>query len=211
MLSTVGWSPAMYLRIWFEHQDRGHQRAYTVTDPDLDTDSFTLAVAVHEGPAVRWLAAARPGDTRQVTLLGRGFQQASHDHERYLALADTTSIAALGDVLGALDDRPADILVELQHDEDHRIELPRRPQDTLTVLRRREADAPSSAVLEALAARDLSSCALWSGLDTRTSRAVAQHARAAGVHRQAIDAIGYWDPRGMSAPDVSPTSGGTRA
>lgn len=197
MLSTVGFTPAMYLRIWFENGRKAHQRAYTVIEPDIEDDTFTLAVAIHDGTAANWLRRAHAGDRREVTLLGRGFQQSARPHERYLAVADMASLPALADVLATLDERPCDIVIEHQHDEDGKVPTPQREQDTLTIVSRRDGDAPSSAVMEALHSLDLGRHAVWSGVDSRTTRAVVQHCRAAGIHKEAIDALGYWNPKGM--------------
>ena len=64
--------------------------------------------------------------------------------------------------------------------------------------------APSSAVLEAFDRLDLDGAALWTGVDSRTTRAVVHRARAAGVPRKAIDAIAYWIPKGMPTPVTGP-------
>lgn len=200
MLSTVGFTPAMYLRIWFEKDGKAHQRAYTVIEPDIEADEFTLAVAMHDGVAAQWLGNAQVGHQRDVTLLGRGFQQSSLPHERYLAVADMASLPALGDVLAALDERGCDIVLEQQHDEDADVPVPTREQDTLTVVRRRDADTASTSILEALRALDISRHAVWCGVDSRTTRAVVQHCRAAGIRKPAIDALGYWNPKGMPQP-----------
>lgn len=170
----------MYLRIWFEKHGKAHQRAYTVIEPDIEADEFTLTVAMHDGVAAQWLGNAQVGDQRDVTLLGRGFQQSSLPHERYLAVADMASLPALGDVLATLDERGCDIVLEQQHDED--------------------ADAASTSILEALRALDISRHAVWCGVDSRTTRAVVQHCRAAGIRKPAIDALGYWNPKGMPQP-----------
>lgn len=200
MLSSNTVAPAMYVRLWFDKDGRGHQRAYTITEPDPDTDECTLAVALHDGTAARWMQQARRGDQRECTLLGRGFVQTPLPHERYVAVADMASLAALGDVLHSLDERPAHVILEQQRDADADVEIPARSQDTVQVVRRRDGDAPSSAVLEAFDQLDLDGAALWTGIDSRTTRAVVQRARAAGVSRKAIDAIAYWVPKRMPTP-----------
>lgn len=198
LLTGHGFTPAMYLRLWFERDGAGHQRAFTVTEPDVERDELTLAVALHPGIASDWFRGARAGDRREATLLGRGHAPSAHPHDRLLAVADMASLAALGDVLAASVGVPADVVLEIQHDADADVPVPLRPGDALHVVRRRDGDAPSAAILEAVDDIGLDGRAVWIAADTRTTRSLVRTCRAAGLPSAAIDALGYWNPAGMA-------------
>ncbi|WP_333739625.1 siderophore-interacting protein, partial [Streptomyces sp. IBSBF 2806] len=73
LLAATGIHPTMWVRLWFDHAGRPHQRAYTLVDPDPAAGSFGLEFALHDGAASDWARAAKPGDTIDATVQGTGF------------------------------------------------------------------------------------------------------------------------------------------
>ncbi|KAA0920571.1 siderophore-interacting protein, partial [Streptomyces apricus] len=112
MLAATGVHPTMWVRLWFDHAGRPHQRAYTLVDPDPAAGTFGLEFALHDGVASDWARAARPGDTIEATVHGTAFTHPEPAPSHVLAVADTASLPALNSLLDAVGTAPATIWFE---------------------------------------------------------------------------------------------------
>ncbi|MER5863222.1 siderophore-interacting protein [Kitasatospora sp. NPDC002040] len=199
MLAATGVHPTMWVRLWFDHTGRPHQRAYTVVDPDPAAGSFSMEFALHDGPASAWARTAGVGDTVQATVQGSAFTVPDPLPERMFLIGDSASLPAVNSLLSAVPDIPATIWLETQDDADD--QLPLRGRPARHEVRRIRRGAPA-ADLAATVRRDLpellgdpSGAYVWIACDTVTTRALAQFARKElAVPKAQVHALGYWRP-----------------
>ena len=62
--------PTIWIRLWFDNDGKGHQRAYTLVDPDPAAGTFSMDFAMHDGMAANWARGAQPGDAIEATVQG---------------------------------------------------------------------------------------------------------------------------------------------
>ena len=107
--------PTMWIRIWFA---AGHQRGYTLVDPDPAAGTFDIEFALHEGCASDWARTAEPGDTVEATVLGSKFAIPEPAPGGYVIVGDTASLPAINSLLEAIGDAPAQVFIEACCDDD---------------------------------------------------------------------------------------------
>jgi NADPH-dependent ferric siderophore reductase len=193
LLAEVGVHPAMWVRLWFEHDGRPHQRAYTLVDPDPAAGTFDMEFALHDGTASNWSGTARPGDVIAATVYGTAFTPPDPAPERLLLVGDAASLPAINSLLDAFPDTPATIWFETTSDD----ALPFRTRDAhdLHLIPRGDGTALESAVRTALPALVTPSTYLWITCDARTTRALTALARKdLAIPKDRFHAMAYWRP-----------------
>ncbi|MGW7134882.1 siderophore-interacting protein [Streptomyces xanthophaeus] len=195
MLEATGVHPTMWVRLWFEHQGKPHQRGYTLVDPDPAAGTFDVEFALHDGPASDWARAARPGDTIEATLQGTGFAPPDPLPSRLLVVGDPASRPAINSLLESMPSTPATIWFE-STDAAEAEETPRRPgpdREVIHVPRQREGAQLVEAVRAELPPRLDPGAYVWIACDTATTRTLAAFARKElGVPKERLYALGYW-------------------
>lgn len=196
--------PTMWVRLWFVDDSpdgAGHQRAFTLVDPDVHSDTFWLEFAIHDGAASRWALEARPGDAIEASLYGsEPTLPARHEIDHHLLAGDPASLPAINSLLDALSDPPATIVLEWANAQDQHLPVRSRPGDTVRWVRR-DGDAMQTAVrteLTRLAGTtpdgEQPRLFAWAACDTVTTRALTRDFKAAGLARENIKTLGYWMP-----------------
>ncbi|MEU2114111.1 siderophore-interacting protein [Streptomyces sp. NPDC016459] len=195
LLAAAGVHPTMWVRVWFDHAGKPHQRAYTLVDPDVETGTFSLEFALHDGVASRWARACAPGDTVDATLQGTGFEAPAPAPGRLLVVGDPASLPAINSLLDALPGVPATLWFETQHvsDEDLPVRLDPRWHELRRVPRRDAgADLVGRVKAELPALADPASY-VWIACDTVTTRTLAAYARKElALPKERVHALGYW-------------------
>ncbi|MFI0998308.1 siderophore-interacting protein [Streptomyces galbus] len=192
LLAATGVHPTMWVRLWFDHAGKPHQRAYTLVEPDPARGTFALEFALHEGAASDWARTARPGDTIEATVQGTGFTRPEPAPTHVLAIGDPASLPAINSLLGALDGAPATVWFE---GGDDGLPFPASPAPGRHELRRvprGELAGRVRAELPGLLAATEHPY-VWIACDTRTTRALASYVRKdLGVPKDRLHALGYW-------------------
>ncbi|MGC4933376.1 siderophore-interacting protein [Gordonia sp. DT30] len=188
--------PTMWVRLWFESDGSAHQRGYTIVDPDAGTDTFFIEFAVHEGAALRWALAVRPGDTIGATFMGSKFTIRNPAPAGWLIAGDAASLPAINSLLDALSETlapgAATIWFEYSHADDRELPIRVRPQDTVHWI---ERGADGTAIVDAVraAAAPQPDHFGWVALDSVATRAVAQVFRTEyGLGKKGVKAQAYW-------------------
>ncbi|WP_329136839.1 siderophore-interacting protein [Streptomyces sp. NBC_01476] len=197
LLAALGTHPTMWVRLWFEHQGRPHQRAYTITDPDPGQGTIGLEFALHDGPAADWARAAEPGDTITATVYGTGFTAPAPPPSRLILIGDPASLPAVNSLLDALPDVPATIWFETPDPADEALELRADPvrHEVRRVPRRDAGGHLVAEVRNALPGLigDPVSAYVWIACDTATTRKLTRFVRSGlGVPKERVKAMGYW-------------------
>ncbi|MEB3032892.1 siderophore-interacting protein [[Mycobacterium] nativiensis] len=182
--------PTMWVRMWFADEDRLHQRAYTLVDPDPATDTVDIEFALHDGLASQWARTARSGDTLAATVLGSKFTVPDPPPAGYLIIGDTASLPAINSLLNAIGDAPAQVFLEAGYDDDRRLPVA-RGRDVSWLDRADDGDALVAHVrARAFDARDHFG---WVACDSRTTRALTRVLQNDyGIPRKSIAARAYW-------------------
>lgn len=193
LLEDLAIYPTIWLRLWFDNQGKSHQRAFTILDPDLATDTFSLLFVLHDGPAANWARDAQPGDQIESSLLSSKFAIPEPVPDEFLLVGDVASLPAINTILEQIPDVPARVLMGYLHDSDldlpvsatdrHHLEWVPRAMDTAPLI---EA---STGALEAI---DCGGGYVWVACDARTTRAVVRLAKHAGFAREQIKHQAYW-------------------
>ena len=182
--------PTMWIRIWFAD---GHQRGYTLVDPNPEADTFDIGFALHEGCASDWARTAQPGDTVEVTVLGSKFAIPDPPPNGYVIVGDTASLPAINSLLESIGDAPAHVFLQACCDDDKCLPVARPdPKINVTWVDHTE-DCDS--LLEAVrsAAFDAGDHLGWVACNTRTTRSVAKVLREDfGIPKKSIKAQAYW-------------------
>lgn len=187
MLAGCAVHPTMWIRMWFAD---GHQRAYTLVDPDPVADTVDLEFALHDGAASRWAETAQPGDTIEATVLGSKFAIPEPSPAGYVIVGDASSLPAVNSLLAAIDGAPVRVFLEAGHHDDRALPV-RRGTDVTWVDRKNNGEALVHAVSSAAFAAD--DHFGWVACDTRTTRAVSRVLRDDyGIPRKSIKAQAYW-------------------
>lgn len=109
--------PASWMKIFFPapQGERAPGRAYTVRRFDRLAGAMDLDLVLHgdSGPASRWAATARPGETLHIAGPRAGYT-ISPGARRYLLIGDATALPAICTILEALPNAvPATVFVEV--------------------------------------------------------------------------------------------------
>ncbi|MDO5700591.1 MAG: ATP-binding cassette domain-containing protein [Bowdeniella nasicola] len=145
LLSELDYEPTAWLRCWFPDPagtDRQFQRAYTIVDPDISAEEFSLEFVLHEpaGPASIWARGAQPGDSIALTPFssGRRFHPPAEEVPGYLLIGDSASLPAINSLIESLPPDPAVELVMEQHcPEDRDLPIAQHPHLSVTWVPRR--------------------------------------------------------------------------
>lgn len=178
--------PTMWIRLWFAD---GHQRGYTLVDPDPSRSTFDIEFALHEGKASAWARRAQPGDTVHATVLGSNFAIPEPPPSGYVIVGDTASLPAINSLLDAIGDAPAKVFLEAACDDDKALPVA-RPSDVVWV-----GDEDDDTLLDTVraAAFDAEDHFGWVACNTRTTRSVARVLREEfGIPKKSIKAQAYW-------------------
>lgn len=187
MLDNHSVHPTMWIRLWFAD---GHQRGYTLVDPDPEAGTFDIEFALHCGRASDWARTAQPGDTIEATVLGSKFAIPEPSPAGYVIVGDTASLPAINSLLDAIGDAPAQVFLEACCDDDKCLPLARKENVTWV-----DRINGGGELLETVrsAAFDASDYFGWVACDTRTTRSVAKVFREEfGIPRKWIKAQAYW-------------------
>ncbi|HLQ81278.1 MAG TPA: siderophore-interacting protein [Brachybacterium sp.] len=104
--------PTYWLRLWFTAPSgKGHQRAYTLVDPEPDAGTAWLEFFLHEGIASNWARAARAGDEIDATVLN-GKNPVADSPAHLMMVGDGASYPAIADTLRRCPEIPATVLLE---------------------------------------------------------------------------------------------------
>ncbi|MFF9285198.1 siderophore-interacting protein [Streptomyces griseosporeus] len=195
MLAATGVHPTMWVRLWFDHDGKPHQRAYTLVDPDPSAGTFSLEFALHEGRASDWARTVRPGTTIEATVHGTGFERPEPAPSHLVAIGDPASLPAVDSLLDAFPTTPATVFFEgdptglplrtdpARHDVRP---VPRKDAGAHLVAEVRKA-------LPALLTDGGPDPYLWIACDTATTRALTAYVRKdLGVPKHRLHALGYW-------------------
>jgi NADPH-dependent ferric siderophore reductase len=182
--------PTMWIRIWFAS---GHQRGYTLVDPDPEADAFDIEFALHDGCASDWARNAQPGDTIEATVLGSKFAIPDPPPGGYVIVGDTASLPAINSLLESIGDAPARVFLEACCEDDKCLPVVRLdPNIEVTWVDREDG---RDSLLEAVrsAAFDAGDHFGWVAASTRTTRHVARVLREDfGIPKNSIKAQAYW-------------------
>jgi len=183
--------PTMWIRMWFEHGDKLHQRGYTLVDPNPGADTFDIEFALHDGIASNWAQQAEPGDTIDATVLGSNFSLPEPPPAGYVVVGDTASLPAINSLLTAIGaDTPARVFLEAAHEDDKQLPVA-RDTDVVWVDRKNAGQALVETVTAA--AFDAPDHFGWVACDNRTTRAVAKVFRERyKIAKKSIKAQAYW-------------------
>lgn len=190
MLAEHAVHPTMWIRIWFAH---GHQRGYTLVDPDPAADTVDIEFALHDGCASDWARSAQPGDTIEATVLGSKFAIPEPAPAGYVIVGDTASLPAINSLLESIGDAPARVFLEACCDDDKSLPVSRGASDAdITWVDRRNGGDSLLATVRS-AAFDAVDHFGWVACDTRTTRSVAKVLREEfGIPKKSIKAQAYW-------------------
>ncbi|WP_411103448.1 siderophore-interacting protein [Streptomyces sp. cmx-4-9] len=195
MLEASGVHPTMWVRLWFEHRGRPHQRGYTLVDPDPGAGTFAIEFVLHPGAASDWARTARPGDTIEATLQGTGFSLPQPLPSRLLIVGGPASRPAVNSLLESMPSVPATVWFEgadpAQDGGD-----PRRAAPGYEVVRvpgRGDGALLVEAVRSGLPGLLDEGAYVWIACDTATTRTLAAFVRKdLGVPKERLHAFGYW-------------------
>jgi NADPH-dependent ferric siderophore reductase len=193
LLEAIGVHPTMWVRLWFDNAGKPHQRAYTLVDPDVETGTFSLEFALHDGCASDWSRKAQPGDTIDATVQGTGFEVPDPLPERTLVIGDPASLPAINSLLAVAPKLPATIWFETSHDTDHSLPFRIDPErHELRPVPRPELVASVKTELPKLLG-EASDAYVWIACDTATTRALTAYVvKDLAVPKHRVKALGYW-------------------
>jgi NADPH-dependent ferric siderophore reductase len=194
LLAQLPPHPTMWVRLWFDHDGKPHQRGYTIVDPDREAGTFAIEFALHDGTASDWSRRAEPGETIQATVYGTGFEPLDPAPERLLLVGDAASLPAINSLLDAFPETPATIWFETAGDD----ELPYRTtahHDLRRVPRGQDGGALVEQVRKELPelAPDPAAAYCWIACEAASTRALTAFARKEiGIPKDRLHAMAYW-------------------
>lgn len=183
--------PTYWLRLWFETPSgKGHQRAYTVVDPDPATGTGWLEFYLHPGIASDWARASGPGDEIDATVLnGRDPLAGSPAH--LLMIGDGASYPAIADTLRRTADLPVTALLQAHHPQDpEMMPLPARAGAEARWLSPGEDVA--AAALEAVASAPEGTSVMVALEGVPTRRLSGALRKELGFPKEQVHALAYW-------------------
>ena len=191
LLAAIGVHPTMWVRLWFDNAGKPHQRAYTLVGPEVETGTFSLEFALHEGCASDWSRKAQPGDTIEATVQGTGFEVPDPLPQRMLVIGDPASLPAINSLLAVAPKLPATIWFETTHDGDHELPFRLDPErhELRTVPRPELVDTLKTDLSELIGP----DAYVWIACDTATTRALTSYVvKDLAVPKNRVKALGYW-------------------
>jgi NADPH-dependent ferric siderophore reductase len=190
LLQAAGVHPTMWIRLWFEHEGKPHQRAFTLVDPDPATGRFHLEFVLHDSTAARWAVNAKAGDTIDASLLGSRFEVPEPRPAHFFAIGDAAAVPAVNSLFDAMPGIPATVWLEYQHDDEKALPLRDRDQHGVTWIPRDGALFVDTVVAE-LPRRD--DAMYWVACEAVATREIARHIkRDLGVDKQRLKSLAYW-------------------
>ena len=122
LIGRVALYPGIWLRLWLPSGDSVVQRGYTITQVDLDQQSFAVDFVLHQpdGVATAWARRATIGDQLDATLYaGAPFTFANPGPAGYLLVGDTASLPAINEMIRAAPDLlKVRVILVAAHDHD---------------------------------------------------------------------------------------------
>jgi NADPH-dependent ferric siderophore reductase len=194
----------MWIRLWFDDDGKGHQRAYTLVNPDRAAGTFSMDFAMHDGIAADWARRAQPSDTLEATVQCGAFEFPKPLPRRVWLVGDPASVPAINSLLDEFRTvdaaagrvTPVTAWLEYQHDADPSLEVRTRASDVVSwIPRKRDGAALVEEVCEALNASTVAAGEdyFWVACEASSTRAIVKHLRRSlGVDKQRINALGYW-------------------
>ncbi len=185
-----------WLRFWFRDPEGGneeHQRAYTIIEPDVTDDTFSIDMVLHEpaGPASVWATIAKPGDTIDTTVLGSTFQVPDGDElpDGYLLVGDSASLPAIREIVEALPvGMPIEVYLEQHHEADRELFTIQRERLNLHWV---ERENPGS-LAAALEPRDWTNWRAWIAPESASMKFLRERLKEFGFPKSEITAQAYW-------------------
>lgn len=155
-----------------------------------------IEFAIHDGPAVAWAYAARPGDELGVLGPSGGYEPGARGG-RHLILGDESALPGIATILDRLPpDAVADVVVEVG---DPAAELALGTAATARVRWVGRGAAPASArLVEAVLAFEWPEepVAVWAAGESLAMRSIRRHLRdELALPRERLQAVGYWRDR----------------
>lgn len=193
LLKELPIHPAMWVRLWFDHEGKPHQRGYTLVDPDAEAGTFDIEFALHDGRAADWSRTAEPGDTIAATVYGTAFDAPDPKPSRLLIVGDAASLPAINSLLDAFPDTPATIWFETADEDELPFRVDPERHDLQLIPRGEDGAALVARVREELPALLGESPYLWITAEAATTRALSAHARKdLGLPKDRVHAMAYW-------------------
>ncbi|EWS80023.1 side tail fiber protein [Brachybacterium phenoliresistens] len=183
--------PTYWLRLWFTRPDgKGHQRAYTLVDPDPGSGTAWIEFYLHPGIASDWARAARPGDEIDASILN-GRSPVASDPPHLLLIGDGASVPAIADTLRRAPGIPATVLLERGRPDDEEVlPLPRREGASIAWFDR-DGSIEAAALAAAASAPAGTVCVV--ALEAAGTRAVGRALRTrARIPKEHLHALAYW-------------------
>ncbi|MCV7101552.1 ABC transporter ATP-binding protein/permease [Mycobacterium palustre] len=218
LFEDVDAEPAAWLRFWFpdpEGSSTEFQRAYTISEADVETGRFAVDVVLHDpaGPASSWARSVEPGATIAVmSLMGSSrFDVPDEQPAGYLLIGDSASIPGMNGIIGTVpDDVPIEMYLEQHDDNDALIPIANHPRLQVHWVARRDERSLSAA----LESRDWSDWYAWATPEATALKHVRARLRDEfGFPKSEIHAQAYWSAgramgtrRGDEHPDAAAES-----
>ena len=186
-------------------------RVYTIRrfDPVASTVEIDFVIHEDDSPAMRWLAAARPGTLLPMIGPRQHLVPQPKAGEKTAIFADETAIPAVFAMLSGWhllaepDAGQTEVWIETS-DAQAFAELP-RPEGVRLHLLLRGPDQPAGTTRRLLAAAralpDPKSWRVWASGERQEMRDLRNHFSKAGVGRAAMQVLGYWK-LGLSGTDL---------
>lgn len=191
VLETDDVYPTYWLRLWFtDAAGKGHQRAYTLVDPDPAEGTASMEFYLHPGIASQWARDAQPGDRIDVSILNGRAPLAGSPRE-LLAVGDGASLPAIADMLRRAPQLRATVLMERGYADDAEVlPLEARPDAEIRWFDR--DGSIEAAAIEAAQGLGEDAIAFVSLEAARTRKISGALRKQAGVPKDRIHALGYW-------------------
>ncbi|MFC5319538.1 siderophore-interacting protein [Brachybacterium alimentarium] len=183
--------PTYWLRLWFTTPaGKGHQRGYTLVDPDPAEGTACIEFYLHPGIASDWARGATAGDEIDATVLN-GRNPVAETPTHLVMVGDGASYPAIADTLRRLPEVPATVLLERGYADDEQVlTLPAREG-----LSMRWIDRDGSLVHTALATAGAAptGSTFFVALEGAPTRALTSGLRRQlAVPKERIHSLAYW-------------------
>jgi NADPH-dependent ferric siderophore reductase len=214
-IADFGWNgPAAHIKLIFEQPapaapgaeaPRPTMRTYTPRRFDKQMNELDVDFILHgEGPAASWAAQAAVGQTITVAGPGRNYV-IDPAAEWFLLAGDDTAIPAISTILEGLPPHAtASVFIEVVGREDE-VEIPARPNTTVTWLHRgpdvKRAGAPLEAAVRSFQL-PAGSGRIYVACESGAMRRIRAHVLAdKTINREHVITRGYWKLGAVDHPD----------